>query len=152
MGIFRSNVNNSVPISCNPGELIRWHCYKNLPSMGRISEPVWVKAKVGKKLRMTLSSGQTTSFRRMANRQLQVLSLKVQSIAFWQCLLIVGDLVLFNSSMTDCFDLTITSLLPGFKDKTLTTAMPVLNLLDAVKPGTIDFKLVIADPTSKLQK
>jgi len=40
----------------------------------------------------------------------------------------------------------------GFKDKTLTTAMPVLNLLDAVKPGTIDFKLVIADPTSKLQK
>ena len=59
---------------------------------------------------------------------------------------------MFNSSKTDCLGLTIPSLLPGFKDKTLTTAMPVLNLLDAVKPGTIDFKLVIADPTSKLQK
>ena len=55
-------------------------------------------------------------------------------------------------STVDGFGLKIPSFPPGFKDKTLTTAMPVLNLLDAVKPGTIDFKIVITDPTSKPQK
>jgi len=40
----------------------------------------------------------------------------------------------------------------GFKDKSLSTALPVLDLIDAVKPGTIKYDHVIMDPSNEEQK
>jgi len=40
----------------------------------------------------------------------------------------------------------------GFKDKSLVTSLPVLDLIDAVKPGIIKYNMVIQDPADEEQK
>lgn len=40
----------------------------------------------------------------------------------------------------------------GFKDKSLMTSCPVLDLIDAVKPGIIKYNQVIMDPSNDEQK
>ena len=40
----------------------------------------------------------------------------------------------------------------GFKDKSLATSLPVLDLIDAVKPGSINTNLVNMDPKTEDEK
>lgn len=44
------------------------------------------------------------------------------------------------------------SKISGWKDSTLATAIPIVDLVDAVKPGTVDYSLIISGDNLKNAK